>query len=159
MARGRPFTLAHAVALAWHRDFRGHMDTNTTIITGLAIFLGLMTVLIPITGLTARFALKPVMEALGKYRESQNDQQMQALLERRVALLEEQLHSMDRSLRELAEESDFRRELERGTGHRAAALPLPAAEPQPYVDKPYAAPHAEAHPYAAPHAEPASRPA
>ncbi len=125
------------------------MDTNTTIITGLAIFLGLMTVLIPITGLTARFALKPVMEALGKYREGENDKQMQALLERRVALMEEQLHSMDRSLRELAEESEFRRELESGKSHRAAALPLPAAEPS------FAAPQ----PYAAPQADPVSQPA
>ena len=119
------------------------MDTNTTIISGLAIFLGLMTVLIPITGLTARFALKPVMEALGKYREGENDKQMQALLERRVALMEEQLHSMDRSLRELAEESEFRRELESGKNHRAAALPLPAAEPSYAAPQPYAAPQAE----------------
>ena len=124
------------------------MGTHEAIIAGLAIFLGLLTVLIPITGLTARFALKPVMEALGKYRESQNDRQMQALLERRVALMEEQLHSMDRSLRELAEESEFRRELESGKGHRAAALPLPAAEPQSY---------AAAQPYAAPQADPLSR--
>lgn len=106
------------------------MGTNEAIIAGLAIFLGLMVVLIPITGLTARFALKPVMEALGKYRESQGDRQMQQLLERRVALMEEQLHSMDRSLRELAEESEFRRELETGKTQRAA-LPLPTAEPQP----------------------------
>jgi hypothetical protein len=118
------------------------MGTNEAIIAGLAIFLGLMTVLIPITGLTARFALKPVMEALSKYRESDSDRQMQALLERRVALMEEQLHSMDRSLRELAEESDFRRELESGKANRAA-LPLPAAEPQGYAEPSYAAPLAE----------------
>ena len=107
------------------------MDTNEAIISGLAIFLGLLVVLIPITGLTARFALKPVMEALGKYRESQSDRQMQALLERRVALMEEQLHGMDRSLRELVDESDFRRELETAGKPRAAALPLPVAEPEP----------------------------
>lgn len=108
------------------------MDTNEAIIAGLAIFLGLMVVLIPITGLTLRFALKPVMEALSKYRDVQGDKQMQQLLERRVALMEEQLHSMDRSLRELVEESDFRRELETGRG-RHAALPLPTHEapPQP----------------------------
>lgn len=105
------------------------MNTNEAIISGLAIFLGLMVVLIPITGLTARFALKPVMEALGKYRESQNDKQMQQLLERRVSLMEEQLHSMDRSLRELAEASDFHRELETGKASRAA-LPLPTVETQ-----------------------------
>ena len=105
------------------------MNTNEAIISGLAIFLGLLVVLIPITGLTARFALKPVMEALGKYRESQSDRQMQALLERRVSLMEEQLHSMDRSLRELVEASDFHRELEAGKPQRAA-LPLPTMEPQ-----------------------------
>ena len=104
------------------------MDTNEAIISGLAIFLGLMVVLIPITGLTLRFALKPMMEALGKYREVQGDKQLQQLLERRVSLMEEQLHSMDRSLRELAEESEFRRELESGMTQRAA-LPQPTAEP------------------------------
>lgn len=106
------------------------MDTNEAIISGLAIFLGLMVVLIPITGLTARFALKPVMEALGKYRESQNDKQMQQLLERRVALMEEQMHSMDRSLRELVEASEFHRELESGKPARAA-LPLPGVDAPP----------------------------
>jgi hypothetical protein len=106
------------------------MNTNVAIISGLAIFLGLMVVLIPITGLTLRFALKPMMEALGKYREVQGDKQMQALLERRVSLMEEQLHSLDRSLRELVEESDFRRELESGRT-RPAALPLPTHESQP----------------------------
>jgi hypothetical protein len=106
------------------------MDTNQTIIAGLAIFLGLMVVLIPITGLTLRFALKPMMEALGKYREVQGDKQLQVLLERRVSLMEEQMHSMDRSLRELAEESEFRRELESGRT-RPAALPLPTHEAQP----------------------------
>lgn len=105
------------------------MDTNEAIISGLAIFLGLMVVLIPITGLTLRFALKPVMEALGRYRETQSDQQMQQLLERRVALMEEQMHSMDRSLRELVDASEFQRELESGKLNRAA-LPLPTGETQ-----------------------------
>jgi uncharacterized protein (DUF2164 family) len=116
------------------------MGSYEAMIAGLAIFLGMLVVLIPITGLTARFALKPVMEALGKYRESQGDQQMQQLLERRVALMEEQMHSMDRSLRELAEESEFRRELETGKAQRAA-LPLPTAEPQPVVARAEAQPH------------------
>ncbi|HEX5872810.1 MAG TPA: hypothetical protein VFY65_20405, partial [Longimicrobium sp.] len=100
------------------------MDPNTAIIAGLAIFLGMMTILIPIAGLTARFALKPLMEALKSYRELQGDNQAQQLVERRVALMEEQLHSMDRTLRELAEESEFRRDLESGK-QKHAALPLP----------------------------------
>jgi uncharacterized protein (DUF2164 family) len=100
------------------------MDPNTAIIAGLAIFLGMMVILIPIAGLTARFALKPLMEALRSYRELQGDNQAQQLVERRLALMEEQMHSMDRSIRELSEESEFRRDLESGKG-RHAALPLP----------------------------------
>lgn len=100
------------------------MDPNTAIISGLAIFLGMMVILIPIAGLTARFALKPLMEALRSYRELQGDNQAQQLLERRMALMEEQVHSVDRSLRELLEESEFRRDLENGKP-AMASLPLP----------------------------------
>jgi hypothetical protein len=100
------------------------MGTNEAIIAALAIFLGMMVVLIPIAGLTARFALKPLMEALRSYRELQGDNQAQQLVERRMALMEEQMHSMDRSIRELTEESEFRRDLESGR-QKQAALPLP----------------------------------
>ena len=106
------------------------MQTEEAVIAITAIVLGSLMFLIPIAGITARIALRPIMDALGKYREVQGDKQMQQLLERRVALMEEQLHSMDRSLRELVEESEFRRELE-SPRQRAAALPLPSAEPQP----------------------------
>jgi hypothetical protein len=100
------------------------MGTNEAIIAALAIFLGMMVVLIPIAGLTARFALKPLMEALRSYRELQGDNQAQQLVERRMALMEEQMHSMDRAIRELSEESEFRRDLESGR-QKQAALPLP----------------------------------
>jgi hypothetical protein len=105
------------------------MQTSQAVIAVTAIVLGSLIFLIPIAGITARIALKPIMEALGKYRETQGDRQMQALLERRVSLMEEQLHSVDRSLRELLEESEFRRELETPRV-RQAALPLPTAEVQ-----------------------------
>lgn len=101
------------------------METNEALIAGLAIFLGMMVVLIPIIGLTARFALRPMMDALSKYREIAGQNEAQQLLERRVSLMEEQLHSMDRSLRDLADESEFRRQLE---GDRSAALPAPRAK-------------------------------
>ena len=105
------------------------MSTNETIVAALAIFLGMMVVLIPIAGLTARFALKPLMEALRSYREMQGENQAQQLVERRLALMEEQMHSMDRSMRELLEESEFRRDLESGRS-AAAALPLPSVPVQ-----------------------------
>ena len=105
------------------------MGTNEAIIAALAIFLGMMVVLIPIAGLTARFALKPLMEALRSYRELQGENQAQQLVERRMALMEEQIHSMDRSIRELLEESEFRRDLEAGKPQHAA-LPLPGVPAQ-----------------------------
>jgi len=100
------------------------MDPTTAMVSGLAIFLGMMVVLIPITGLTARFALKPLMEALGKYREIQGGREATDLLERRVALMEEQFHSLERSVREIAEGADFQRQL--GGDHERAALPAPS---------------------------------
>jgi hypothetical protein len=80
----------------------------------VAIVMGSLMFLIPIAGITARFALKPVIESLAKYRESQGDRDALVLMERRMALLEEQFNGMDRSLRELVEEAEFRRQLEGG---------------------------------------------
>lgn len=107
------------------------MSTNDTIIAMTAIVMGLLTILIPIAGLTARFALKPLMESLAKYREMQGQNEAQQLLERRLALMEEQLHGMDRSLRDLVDESDFRRELESGRVRQALPVGRIVAEPQP----------------------------
>jgi hypothetical protein len=81
-----------------------------------AIVLGSLVVLIPVAGLTARFALKPVLEAFARYREVQGEGQKVHLLEQRLALLEEQMHSQDRSLSRLLEDADFRRKLEAPPG-------------------------------------------
>ena len=80
----------------------------------LAIFFGGLTVLVPVIGITARIALKPLMEALSRYREMQGEAQTTRLMEQRLALLEEQFHSMERSLGHLVEEAEFRRQLESG---------------------------------------------
>jgi hypothetical protein len=71
------------------------------------------------------------MEALAKYRELQGQDQAQQLLERRMALLEEQLHGMDRSIRDLVDESEFRRELESGRSRHALPISRIVADPQP----------------------------
>lgn len=68
-------------------------------------------VIIPIAGITARFALKPVVEAFARLRESQGSGERQALTEQRLALLEEQLHALERDQARLLEEADFRRQL------------------------------------------------
>jgi hypothetical protein len=99
------------------------MSTNEAIIAGLAIFLGMLVVLIPIAGITARIALRPMMDAFGRYREIAGENEAQQLLERRVALMEEQLHGIDRSLRELRDESEFARQLEGGKPRSLEASP------------------------------------
>lgn len=77
-----------------------------------AIVLGSLTVLIPITGLTARFALKPIMEAIGQMKAGQGADQRVAYLEQRLALLEEQFHAIERDHARLVEDHNFRRQLE-----------------------------------------------
>ncbi|HEX5724917.1 MAG TPA: hypothetical protein VFX98_05595 [Longimicrobiaceae bacterium] len=80
----------------------------------LGIFFGGLTLLVPVVGITARIALKPMMDAFARYREVRGDVEMVHLLERRVALMEEQLHNIERSVGQLVEDSEFRRQLESG---------------------------------------------
>jgi hypothetical protein len=85
------------------------MPSDTVMLVGtlipiLAILLGGMAILIPIAGLTLRFALKPALESFGKLREAQAQAQELRLLEQRLSLVEEQLQHVsqvrewDRSL-------------------------------------------------------------
>jgi hypothetical protein len=87
-----------------------------------AIIFGGLAVLVPIAGITARVALKPIVEAMARYRELKGSDDAVTMLERRMSLMEEQLHGMDRSLRLLVEDADFRRRLEMSAPVGAAAL-------------------------------------
>jgi sensor histidine kinase YesM len=75
--------------------------------------LGILTVLIPIAGLTARFALKPIVEAIARMREVQAGATGRelSLLEQRVSLLEQQYQTLDHSVERIAEIKDFDRQL------------------------------------------------
>ena len=77
----------------------------------LGIIMGSLVVLIPIAGLTARYALKPIVEAIARMRETQGTTRETALLEKRVALLEQQLQGMEASVGRLTEEAEFNRKL------------------------------------------------
>jgi hypothetical protein len=80
----------------------------------LGIVLGMLAVLIPITGLTARFAIKPITESLAKLRQSNADRQVIEMLERRVSLLEQEVHGlggMRDEVSRLVEEAEFQRQL------------------------------------------------
>jgi hypothetical protein len=87
------------------------MNEFEVLVPILAILVTGAAVLIPIVGITARFALKPVVEAFARLKESQGAGERQALMEQRIALLEEQLHAMERDQARLLEEADFRRQL------------------------------------------------
>lgn len=78
--------------------------------------LGIMTVLIPIAGLTARFALKPIVEAIARMREAQSGTSARevGLLEQRVALLEQQHQALEHEVDRLSELRDFDRQLTSG---------------------------------------------
>jgi hypothetical protein len=88
------------------------MQVSQELIGLTAVVMGSLTVLIPIAGITARIALKPIVEAMARYRELKGSDDAVSMLERRMSLMEEQLHGMDRSLRLLVEDADFRRRLE-----------------------------------------------
>jgi hypothetical protein len=92
------------------------MDRHTLalLIPILGILMGGLMFLIPIAGLTARFALKPIMEALSKGREQAGTNQEVALLEQRVALLEQQYQTLENSVERLGEVKEFDRRLAGG---------------------------------------------
>lgn len=79
-----------------------------------AVVLGILVVLIPVAGLTLRFAIKPVTEALAASRQSASDQETIRLLERRVALLEQEVNGVSElrpDLERLVQDLEFQRQL------------------------------------------------
>ena len=81
-----------------------------------AIVMGCLMFLIPIAGLTARFAIKPVAEALIRFREAGTDRETIQLLERRLALLEQEVHTVTDlrgDLVRVLEELEFQKQLTR----------------------------------------------
>lgn len=89
-------------------------DILVQLIPIVAILIGGLIVLIPIAGLTARFAVKPLIEAISLAREGQGASRELAVLEQRVALLEQQQQQLDSSVQRLAEKKEFDRQLEQG---------------------------------------------
>jgi hypothetical protein len=94
------------------------MDRHTLalLIPILGILMGGLMFLIPIAGLTARFAIKPIMEALAKGRETGlgGTNRELAVLEQRVALLEQQYQALEASVDRLGEVREFDRMLSSG---------------------------------------------
>ena len=85
----------------------------------ISAILGISIVLIPVLGLTARFALKPVAESLARFFEHRALDETVQILERRVALLEQHVESLDGSVRQIGEAQAFDRALGEGGGNRS----------------------------------------
>ena len=77
----------------------------------VSVIIGISVVLIPIIGLTARFALKPVVEALARVFESRSVDETVRILERRVELQEQQIEALQSSVEKLSETQEFDRQL------------------------------------------------
>jgi hypothetical protein len=97
---------------------------NDYAIQGLVqiILLGIV-VLVPVTGVTVRYMLRPFLDAGARKRDYLELKQENALLEKRIDLLEHQLESVDRGLRRLVETEEFDRAL--GAGAADAVLNRP----------------------------------
>ncbi|HUF75044.1 MAG TPA: hypothetical protein VMM35_02140 [Longimicrobiales bacterium] len=77
----------------------------------VSVILGISIVLVPVIGLTARFALKPAVEALARVFEARELDESVKILERRVELQEHQIEALQDSLKQLSEARDFDRQL------------------------------------------------
>ena len=80
----------------------------------VGIGMSMLVLLIPITGWTVRFAIKPITEAIAKMREGASDRQAFELMERRIALLEQELHGlggMREDVSRVLEELEFQKQL------------------------------------------------
>lgn len=79
--------------------------------------VGMLIVLIPVTGLTARFVLKPIVEAIARLRETQTTNQALLMLERRMNLMEQEMQGiagLRQDVAKLVEAQEFQLKLASG---------------------------------------------
>ncbi|HET7232052.1 MAG TPA: hypothetical protein VFJ16_18745 [Longimicrobium sp.] len=77
----------------------------------IAVTGGILIVLIPVAGLTARFALKPLIETIAGVMKARQGNEAVQLVERRVALLEQELAAMRTELQQVSDGHAFDRKL------------------------------------------------
>lgn len=91
----------------------------------IAVVMGISIVLIPVIGLTARFALKPVVEAISRVLETRGMDESLQILERRISLLEAQIETLDSTVNRLDEAASFHSQLQSGSGTGSDQPPTP----------------------------------
>ncbi len=78
--------------------------------------MGISIVLFPVIGLTIRFALKPTVEALSRFFDNKELGQDVHIMERRMALMEQQIQSLESNMQRLVEVTEFHAALQSGGG-------------------------------------------
>jgi len=73
----------------------------------LIIIISGLAVLIPVAGLTLRFALKPMVDSIARLLEVKNGASSVDLVDKRVQLLEQELHSVRSEMKLLTDRTDF----------------------------------------------------
>jgi TolA-binding protein len=82
----------------------------------VAIIMGTLMILIPVSLVALRFAIKPISEAVAKMRGGGASQQELAIMKQQIALLEQQLGGMESELHRLSEAQEFQAQLLKPAG-------------------------------------------
>lgn len=69
--------------------------------------VGGLIVLVPIAGLTLRFALKPMVDSIARLLAVKNGSAGVDLLDKRLSLMEQELQLLRSEMRQLGERNDF----------------------------------------------------
>jgi hypothetical protein len=81
------------------------------IVGGLAVLLSGLVVLIPVFGLTLRFAIKPFFDTWAEIQRSRIGQDNRSLQARQLDVLEAELQQVQSMLRSVVEAQEFQRQL------------------------------------------------
>jgi hypothetical protein len=92
----------------------------TDLVPLVAVVMGISVILIPVIGFTARYVLRPFQDALAQYVQGRGNDDSVRILERRMALMEQQLEGMESTLNRIADAADFHRELHAPKGSPTA---------------------------------------
>lgn len=77
-----------------------------TLIPIVAIVMGSLTVLVPVSLIALRFAIKPIAEAIAISRSTVAPAEV-SIMKERIALLEQQLSGIDSEVNRISEAVDF----------------------------------------------------
>lgn len=77
----------------------------------LGILIPIIALMIPLTAVTGRYVVQPIVQALGKLAERQPDAQNVAQLAGRMDAQQERLERIEQVLRRLEDAQSFHREL------------------------------------------------